>query len=599
MPLSYLEWNDRLFTHYFNDEKRDTEVILYADEQIIEKIGGVNSSIEDFLNAVKNWGGYKLSEFFCQRAFNTFEEWEKKPNLFSFPPYFAYLIFFVYVSTIDDSTGTDSYHRKLNTILGQKYRNTRPQHSFYKMWMLWHDLEDWTDKTATLGQYSVWSLGHHDHVGIPLSQSLISNDEKLKLPCIFYKAKLSPDRLISEEALRDLLVINGESGKYKLRSPLIQFLKENHPSEIVKEEKKQAFRMFLKYIYNELSNWDGQDCDRQDPTQSKGFNTHANICLNIKRMGSNTGIRIKFSNGDSFFTTGSRVVEAENGGQRFKVVCKESSQTPWSKRLEVSDGTNKPWDIRNNTEIWENGVCFFDKSNKVIATLPECDNGIRIFCRGVYSGLDSEYWVETYRVERNCDFLIASRKENNKKLRDWGDKECDFFEEIDEAELPSFVKTWSFFRGKNAIHSLQGFNCLDIPQLVSIRLVGGLRLKGGVKNQYLQTNPPKIFLINGLGTEVAIFKVFGSSRPLPVVFKDPQIWEIPRDAPSGEPIKIEIGYIESDNNWRKVAQIRIFLIPATINVANDLPKTDRYGEIISNFEGSEDAPYLIGVKVFT
>ncbi len=38
MTLSYLEWTERLSLYFFNEEKRDTEVILYADKQIIEKI---------------------------------------------------------------------------------------------------------------------------------------------------------------------------------------------------------------------------------------------------------------------------------------------------------------------------------------------------------------------------------------------------------------------------------------------------------------------------------------------------------------------------------------------------------------------------------
>lgn len=84
MPLSYLEWNDRLFTHYFNDEKRDTEVILYADEQIIEKIGGVNSSIEDFLNAVKNWGGTNSRNFFVNEHLTHLKNGKKNPICFLF-----------------------------------------------------------------------------------------------------------------------------------------------------------------------------------------------------------------------------------------------------------------------------------------------------------------------------------------------------------------------------------------------------------------------------------------------------------------------------------------------------------------------------------
>ena len=62
------------------------------------------------------------------------------------------------------------------------------------MWELWIDLEKWSKegKGEELGFFSFRIRGGYQHVGLPLSQTILSNKERDKLPFIFSEADLDP-----------------------------------------------------------------------------------------------------------------------------------------------------------------------------------------------------------------------------------------------------------------------------------------------------------------------------------------------------------------------------------------------------------------------
>ena len=57
--MNYLEWNNAIINHYFNNENDEKEVILYFSEEIINEIGESNFAlpengyVEDFFKALR------------------------------------------------------------------------------------------------------------------------------------------------------------------------------------------------------------------------------------------------------------------------------------------------------------------------------------------------------------------------------------------------------------------------------------------------------------------------------------------------------------------------------------------------------------------
>ena len=51
---AYKNWNKALVKHYFNEENKNKEVILYADKELISKIGQKNGlgDYDDFLKTI-------------------------------------------------------------------------------------------------------------------------------------------------------------------------------------------------------------------------------------------------------------------------------------------------------------------------------------------------------------------------------------------------------------------------------------------------------------------------------------------------------------------------------------------------------------------
>src|SRR5262245_32758815 len=90
----YLEWNDRLASHFFNPEMAGRPVYLFVNNELISEIGAsFTIPPGDFISAVKEGPAWVTREGICQRALQSLEGWRGR-NL-PFPPYIAYLCLFV------------------------------------------------------------------------------------------------------------------------------------------------------------------------------------------------------------------------------------------------------------------------------------------------------------------------------------------------------------------------------------------------------------------------------------------------------------------------------------------------------------------------
>jgi hypothetical protein len=178
--MEYLDWNNSLARHFFNEDMAGREVLLYANKETIRNFGDLN----DFLEKIKVGPPGVTHQGLCQKALDTKRRWENRDG---YPPYVAYLVLFVLAEDTEGDFSPLAYYPRLWKLLGDPDNRTRPA-SFDKMWELWADLEAWSkfDKQEECGRFEFRIRGSHDHVGLPLSQSLLSLTERRNLAVIFY-----------------------------------------------------------------------------------------------------------------------------------------------------------------------------------------------------------------------------------------------------------------------------------------------------------------------------------------------------------------------------------------------------------------------------
>ena len=87
--MDYLAWNNLIAEHFFRPEMAGRRVYLYVTEELLGEIGGGNSSVDDFVEAVKVGPSGLTRQGLCQRALQTMQEWRSKG--LAFPPHVAYL----------------------------------------------------------------------------------------------------------------------------------------------------------------------------------------------------------------------------------------------------------------------------------------------------------------------------------------------------------------------------------------------------------------------------------------------------------------------------------------------------------------------------
>jgi hypothetical protein len=181
--MNYLNWNDRIASHFFRPEMAGRRVHLFVTEELISELGYPTAGVEDFIEAAKIGPQWVTRQGICQKALQSMHDWRNRDR--AYPPYIGYLSLFVLAAGKEGDFAPNAYYPRLRTLLGEE-----PKHgqypSFNQMVSLWDDLERWSnkDKAGELGIYYNSIAGNWFHVGIPIAQTLLTErlSEKLKQP---------------------------------------------------------------------------------------------------------------------------------------------------------------------------------------------------------------------------------------------------------------------------------------------------------------------------------------------------------------------------------------------------------------------------------
>ncbi|NTU49388.1 MAG: hypothetical protein HGA87_00580 [Desulfobulbaceae bacterium] len=550
--MDYLQWNNLISRHFFNPENAGKEVLLYVNKELIENLGQpFGCGQPDFIKALNEGPGWTKRAGFCQKALQTFLNWRQRG--LEYPPYVAYLACFVLATGEDMEVKESAYYPRLNKLLGLP-ENSRLA-SFSRTSILWDDLEKWTkeDRHEELGRFVFGIRGSMIWVGLPRFQTLISADERKNLPAFFASASLDPSDPPTQEILLKQLTYHGH--RFFQRRTREIFNAKNGDDLTFKEK-------LLELIMDELEEWDGNVVEQEAGVHESNNNIQSGLrlCMEIDSIAQQAkfSMRLKtnrqFPDEDLFFGF------SEPGAH---LVCKDAGQG-WSKVIRREN--NERFDPA--VLDWEKGLLLEDPAHKWKARLKA--SSIRLFISGSNEGLSG--WVETQRLERGIPFMLAVASSEYEKIKEWGEKSCAAFRELQVSGMPS---GWRLFESDHANASCPGIDLLTVSSSVRLAFRGGVKVRGG--NTYLHVAPPSVVLENVSGEEVPMV----NGRSLVRVGKEVHLWNLPDDTSVNEILRIEV-----TAGGKKLTKILRLEAPS-LAVDYHAPQRDISGNIILSRDGEK------------
>jgi hypothetical protein len=245
--MDYLSWNNSIGARFFTPEVKDRRVYLYVTADLIREVGKPSGAgMPDFLVAVKRGPEWVSHGNVCERADQCLSGWRRRK--LQYPPYLAYLGLFALAAGLRGDFASNAYYPRLRKLLGET-PTSGTYRGFSAMRNLWEDLENWSQREmrGSQGIFQARVTSRFIHVGIPISQTILSEQERLALPSIFAEAAIDPASTPSEALLLDALIKYGGS---RLRPRTRTILEERTKSE-------EEFEALIDAVIQELAEWDG------------------------------------------------------------------------------------------------------------------------------------------------------------------------------------------------------------------------------------------------------------------------------------------------------------------------------------------------------
>lgn len=217
----YLSWNDALAGHYLSGQWRDRPLYLDIDKSRLEGIATqVGEQIQDpqaaFVEAVRrtliagNSGPTFGAHIFLLELWKTGLDTEQDRLIP--PPFIGLLAFFTLVADSmksDERFRPTNYYGRLAQALGienDQRLTEKLQRDFRKQsHRFWDALNELLiNEAGRLGRPTAFAFDTRVHVGIPISQALVREDDRRHFPDLFIQHGLSPGSFPVDEMV-DLL----------------------------------------------------------------------------------------------------------------------------------------------------------------------------------------------------------------------------------------------------------------------------------------------------------------------------------------------------------------------------------------------------------
>lgn len=613
----YYTLNDRIASHFFRPEFAGRPVYLYLTDDIIEELGApFGGGLNNFIEALKIGPPGVTREGLCQKAHQAFEHWRTMRKR-EYPPYVAYLGLFVLAAGKEGDYAPNAYYPRLWTLLGEPGKTgTLP--SFHLMSELWNDLERWSnhDRRGELGVFNVQVAGGWIHVGIPISQTILSQHERKELSRIFADAGLDPTSQPPDLEFVRLLKL---FGAHKLRPRTRKLL--TRPRD---ETDIRMHEILLENLRTELAAWDGslevlrdeirhqyeqtgresEDGGNQQneqtepnldqtvdagipertvieaPSTEKQKIGYLRICVDLDSVAGKVLTYFRCRSNQDFPESGLFLLSKESP---IPHNCEEYLPG-WSTPV-VNSGNGTPIDASRYD--WNQQLEFLDQHSGWHLRLQP--RPIRIFVSGETEGLPG--LIEVNQLFPSMHFYLAVEGPHVKFVKKWGEQDCQDFKEIGiTSGLPS---TWKFFSSRGAINDSairDMYPFLAFSETLSVRLEGGIKSSRG--NTFFDFGLPHVVLEGGVGSESVICKCRNEGFELRAN-PETRSFSLPTGLQSGTELEIEIQRV--DHGQSEAIKRRSIYIENEFGWKDFTPKCffDKFGRIVEDVDTTGIAEALL------
>ena len=472
--MNYFDWNTKLIERFFSPDCEGRRVFLSVTKDLIVELGGENG-VQDFIAAVKAGTGEAMrsNSALCSRLLENTKRWRQQ-GAPGFPPYIATLALFVLAASYDCDEEAEShgYHKRLRELLGEPV-NYNPIFNFYDCISVWDDLETWSshDRSGTLGVFHVDFSGSWMHVGIPNSQTLLTEKERMSLGEVFYTAGLDPAIQYSDAHIASAVAEHGRG--YLLKRTIRRLNGETGASECLRDA-------LLERLHDELAQWQSPDFslgeDSQFDRASRARPTRVLVSLQYLSVARTVQTKL-FFDGRGLDVDSSFNLTSTRSGQIFSVeVDRRSWSHPFQLDGRVAQADELDWLAGDELNGFGDRLKFIFSGGVV-----------RIF----ESGTDGvAHLMERGRLPAHGPFWLAVASQAT-EIIEWGQKNCRDWQEVRvNAGLPV---GWRLFKAEQAVSTIgieKKYPSLCLPSFARIVLTGGLKL--GKASRYLSSMPPQL-----------------------------------------------------------------------------------------------------------
>ncbi len=210
LPSRYEAWNQALSDYFFNPHQTGRPTYLQVDVDTLQKLAptmGVSpEDVEtDFVNTVRSQL-YTVNRAPFQRIANWMYDWQRSPQgPDQSPPCIAMLGLCVLAASRmhrDHEHASHNYYVRLNELLGWR-QSSQPRDFDRVVTPFWDRLNDWLDNDngGRLGVATATPSGRLIYIGYPLSQCLLRDVDRDRLPDFFAFARINPGAEVDPEDL--------------------------------------------------------------------------------------------------------------------------------------------------------------------------------------------------------------------------------------------------------------------------------------------------------------------------------------------------------------------------------------------------------------
>jgi len=252
--VSYDEWNQLLFEHFFGAHNKNKIVYLYVTDDLLAELGekkqlNYKESLKSFCSSVSTYERGNINTIFEKAKIwgsKWFNQGKQGP-----PPFIGILSICVLAATrMDQSNGVTSgnYYYRLRELLGESEIDDGAIKNFRKTEVLWLYLDKWLNELkGERGYVNVFQFGQR-YIGYPRSQCLVNDSDRKELHSFFNWAGYVPSNIeLAKNDLVELFIIYFQNKNNRLA----RYFKESQTQEGLLDA-------FIRMVQLEFNSWDGE-----------------------------------------------------------------------------------------------------------------------------------------------------------------------------------------------------------------------------------------------------------------------------------------------------------------------------------------------------